>query len=33
MTDAATIPDAEACSPSTTHAIGAEAASTVASAL
>ncbi|MFW6598364.1 metalloregulator ArsR/SmtB family transcription factor [Propionibacteriaceae bacterium Y2011] len=33
MTGAATIPDAEACSPSTTHAIGAEAATTVAGAL
>ena len=33
MTDPVTAADAEACSPSTTHAIGAEAASTVAGAL
>ncbi len=33
MTDTVAIPDAEACSPSATHAIGAEAASTIAGAL
>jgi len=33
MTDTVALPDAEACSPSTTHAIGAEAATAVAGAL
>ena len=33
MTDTTVIPDAEACAPSSTHAIGQDAATTVAGAL